>query len=91
MTEDEQMIAGIYEGIMSIFDEDSNNLYHMEFDELKKDATPFITNVVKAANLVFSEITQSPQNNLDFTYIANQLIVQDLMEQQEQESKNEWN
>lgn len=77
--EEQQVLAGIYEGIMSIFDEESSNDFHVELNE-ELDATMFFTQMVKASNLVFMNMTKQDIDHLEFTHIANRLIVQDNIE-----------
>lgn len=87
LNDQSQMIGGIYEGIMSIFDEESNNAFHTELNS-DLDATMFFTNLIKAGALIYMDMTNEEIDMLEFTHIANRLVVQDENERYERKLKN---
>lgn len=56
-------------------DEDNEN--YIEVDD--ENATEVITGLILGAGFVFNRLTGSNSNYLEFTHIANQLVVQYLM------------
>lgn len=72
-----QYTQSIVQAVNSLFDDESE-LKQYEWNEV--DGTEFFTAFIKAAAYMFNEVTDSDKNNLEFTHIANQLIVQDLLE-----------
>jgi hypothetical protein len=53
------------------------------------DATKFFTGAIIACNLVFNQLTGQNKNYLELSHIANQLIVQEIMESKERGKSNE--
>ncbi|OKP91397.1 hypothetical protein [Paenibacillus sp. P32E] len=70
------MILHIQEQILKLVDEESEDFI---YDIDKMDATDFFTAYIKAGNVIFNQLTSVKKNNLEFTHLANQLIVQDLL------------
>ncbi len=83
MIKRDEIIMGIAQGIMSIFDDESSNDFHFKLDEL--DPTELFTDMVKACNFVYGQLTNNESSNFEFTHICNQLIVQDILEAKEEE------
>lgn len=71
----------VADAIMGLFrdEEDGGNVLH-HIDIEKVNGTEFITGMIKGCNVVFQQLTQDQKNNLEFTYLCNQLIVQDLID-----------
>jgi len=72
----EQYIIHIHDAIMSLFEADriGSNVNQI-------DGTQFFTAFVKAGNLLYDQFTGNDITHLDFTYLLNNLIVQDAIEQ----------
>ncbi|WP_091016020.1 hypothetical protein [Paenibacillus amylolyticus] len=71
------MISEIHDHITKLFDpEDECCIYDMT----KIDATEFFTSLFQAQTVLFNELTESNKTYLEFSYLANQIVVQDLME-----------
>lgn len=88
MNKNDEYAAVVAEVIMSLFvDEEhgGNPNYHYDLREI--DVTEFMTSLVTGCNLVFSTITGENKNNLEFTYLLNQLVVQDFINIAKQEEK----
>lgn len=80
MNKKEEMAIAVADGILSLFrdEEDGGNPnFHYELPEI--DATEFFTAMVIGCNLVFQQLTKIEKSNLEFTYLCNQLIVQDMI------------
>lgn len=76
-----QYISAIVSGVNSLFDDESH-LKQYNWEEI--DFTQFMTAYVKAGNYIFNKMTDINKNNLEFTHLANQLIVQDMMKDEEE-------
>lgn len=86
MNKQEEMAIAVADSILSLFrdEEDGGNPnFHYELSET--DATEFFTAMVKGCNLVFNRLTNIEKSNLEFTYLCNQLIVQDALNSKESE------
>lgn len=70
-------VQAIVEAVESLFDDESEL---KRYDWNKVDGTDFFTSYIKAGAYLFNEMTGNAKNGLEFTHIANQLIVQDLLE-----------
>jgi hypothetical protein len=77
MERQHQYVQDIVESVESLFDDDSE-LKRYNWNEV--DGTDFFTAFIKAGAYLFNEMTGNAKNGLEFTHIANQLIVQDLLE-----------
>jgi len=80
LTQNEQYAFEIMELINSMFDEESENF---RYDASKVDGTQFFTGFVKAGALLFNQLTGADIDFVEFTHIANRLIVQDLLGDEE--------
>jgi hypothetical protein len=71
--------AAVADAIAALFreDEDANPHYHFNLDTI--DATAFFTGAIMGLNFIFKRFTGQQKNNLEFTHLCNQLIVQDLL------------
>lgn len=68
--------ATITDTLLSLVDPDNeNSLYDLD----KIDATKFFTGMVQACAVVYSRLTGDYKTFLEFTHLANALIVQELM------------
>lgn len=72
-----QMVVIIVGAINELFDEES---HLKQLDWNKIDLTQFFTAYITAGSLIFNEVTNGDKNSLEFTHLANQLIVQDMLE-----------
>jgi hypothetical protein len=75
-----QYTMSIIQAVDALFDEDSE-LKRYDFKSL--DATKFFTAYIIAGNFIFNKFTGNNKNNLEFTHLANQLIVQNLLDEKE--------
>jgi len=66
----------ISSAIMDIFT-DEESQYHIEIDD--ENATDVITSMVFAITLVFNKLSAQDLNYLEFTHMANSLVVQYLL------------
>lgn len=64
----------IIEAVNSLFDEESELQKYEGWD--KVDLTSFFTAYIMAGNYMFNTLTGDDKNNLEFTHLVNQLIVQ---------------
>ena len=81
MNKKDKMALAIADSILSLFrDEENGGNPNFHYDLSEIDATEFFTSMVMGCNFVFNELTKSEKNNLEFTYICNQLIVQDILQ-----------
>ncbi|MVP00363.1 hypothetical protein [Paenibacillus lutrae] len=79
MDEQNQMTAAICHQIGQLFNGESEDY---RFDLKTMDATQFFTAMIKANAHVFNELTGDNKTVLEFTHLANHLVVQDLLEKQ---------
>jgi hypothetical protein len=80
MNKQVEMAIAVADGILSLFrdEEDGGNPnFHYKLEDI--DATEFFTAMVIGCNLVYRQLTKIEKNNLEFTYLCNQLIVQDML------------
>jgi hypothetical protein len=80
----QEYAIAVAESIMGLFrdeEENGNMLYHYDLDKI--DATDFFTGMIIGCNIVFGQLTEQDKNNLEFTYLCNQLIVQQMLEDKE--------
>lgn len=81
-----QYAMAVSDAILSLFrDEEDDGNYHFHFELEDVDATKFFTGMIIGCNLVFNKLTQEQKNNLEFTHICNQLVVQDMLSKNEEE------
>lgn len=81
MSKREEYAVAIADAIMGLFrDEENGGNQNFHFNPHEIDATVFITSMVMGCNIVFGKLTQDDRNNLEFTYLLNQLVVQDMLE-----------
>jgi len=82
---EQEYALAITDAILGIFrdEEDGCQLHHYDLNEI--DATKFFTGMIMACGLIFNKITGDYKTPLEFTYLANQLIVQYMMEDAEDE------
>jgi len=81
LTKTDEYALAVADSILSLFkdEEDGGNpIYHYKLDEI--DATKFFTGMVKGCGYVYNRLTGDNKNFLEFTYLCNQLIVQDILE-----------
>ncbi len=80
MNKKEEMAIAVADGILSLFrdEEDGGNPnFHYELSEI--DATEFFTAMVIGCNMVYCTLTGNEIDNVSFTHLCNQLIVQDML------------
>ncbi|MFB7817405.1 hypothetical protein ACFC0X_24950 [Paenibacillus chitinolyticus] len=77
MNDQNQYIAAVHDQIAKLFN-DNNEDY--TFDINRIDATQFFIGMTKANALIYNKLTGDDKSALEFTYLTNQLIVQDLLE-----------
>lgn len=75
----EQYAVEVSGAIKSLFDPDSEN-HRYDLDEI--NATEFFIGIIKATGMLYTELTEDDKSFLEFTYLANQLIVQDLLDKE---------
>jgi hypothetical protein len=75
----QQYTMAVADAVASLFrdDEEGNPHYHFNLDTI--DATAFFTGAIMGLNFMFQRFTGQKKNNLEFTHLCNQLIVQDLL------------
>jgi hypothetical protein len=76
-----QMVMAVVGQVNELFDPESEN---HRYDLENIDLTQFLIAYIKAGNFLFTRLTGQDKNNLEFTHLANQLIVQDLLEKNEE-------
>ena len=78
-TTTDQYALAVADAITSLFRDDGevSPSYHFDLDAV--DATAFFTGAIMGLNCMFQRLTGQDKNHLDFTYLCNQLIVQDLL------------
>jgi predicted GNAT superfamily acetyltransferase len=81
MTKQEEMVFTVTTAINKLFDPESEEQRYSWKDI---DLTDFFTAYVKAGGYIYNRITGDDKNYLEFTHVANQLIVQDLMEKKDE-------
>lgn len=77
MEQEYQYAAKLYDHIISIFNEDSENYINLDELEDEENATAFIhalANVMPTR--FFNKLTNNEKNLLEFNHIANQLVFQ---------------
>lgn len=82
----------IGEAIMNLFkNEEEQSPCHIDYEELEQgdNCTEFFIGFLKAGTILFDEMTNSDNNNLEFTHILNQLCVQDLLKDKPENFKGE--
>jgi hypothetical protein len=72
-----QMTLNIVEAVNTLFDEESEM---KRYDLPKLDLTQFFTAYVQAGTYIYNKLTEEDKNSLEFTHLANQLVVQDMLE-----------
>lgn len=80
MNKKEEYAVAVADSILSLFidEEDGGNPnFHFTLSEI--DATEFFTSIIKGCNVVYSKLTNDEKSNLEFTYLCNNLIVQDML------------
>jgi hypothetical protein len=76
----QQYALAVADAIASLFrEEDGNPHYHFDMNNI--DATAFFTGAIMGLNYIFRKVTGQNKNNLEFTHLCNQLIVQDLLKE----------
>lgn len=88
MKKEHEYTLAIANAIFTLFQDEEhggNQDYHFELNEI--DVTKFITSMVAGCNLVFQHIASVDKNNLEFTYLLNQLVVQNLLEDAKEENQ----
>lgn len=70
--------------ILNLFKNEKNREDVQQIDLSTIDATMFFTSMVYACTHVYNQMTGDNKNFLEFTHLANQLIVQDMMENKKQ-------
>lgn len=78
-------VMAIVENIMNTFDDENETGMHIELEA--GDVTEIITDMVKGLNVAVIAMTGQKKTNLEFTYMCNQLIVQDQIERIEKENE----
>ena len=78
MDKQAQYIVHIHDAIMELFEVNRESSM-LDINEV--DGTQFFTAFVKAGNMIYNQLTGNDTTNLDFTYLLNNLIVQDAIEQ----------
>jgi hypothetical protein len=70
--------AAVADTIASIFkNEEDINITHYDLDTI--NATEFFTGAITGLGILYNQLTGDDKNSLQFTHLANQLIVQDLL------------
>lgn len=75
-----EYMAAILEVLLSLFrdqDEDGHPIYHFELEHV--DATALFTALTFASAELYKRLTQDDKGALEYTHIANQLVVQELL------------
>lgn len=68
------------DAILSLFkDEEDGGNPNYHYDLAKIDGTEFFTGLIMGCNAVYQRLTGDEKNNLEFTYLMNQLIVQHML------------
>lgn len=80
MDDQAQMVFNIANRVNGLFDNEEEGA---TYDLRTIDATQFFTAYVKAGTYLFNSFTGQDKNNLEFTHLANQLIVQDLLDKED--------
>lgn len=70
----------VAESIVNIFKDEEERTPVVKIDLETVDGTKFITSLIMACNYVYNKLTGQEVNSLGFTHLANQLIVQYLMD-----------
>ena len=71
-------IQAIAMNITNVFNEDNEMGMYIDLNET--DPTELITDMIKALNIAYQQLTSDYKDNLEFTYLCNQLIFQDALE-----------
>ncbi|MFE4569965.1 hypothetical protein [Paenibacillus chitinolyticus] len=77
MNEQVKLVALIHDQITKLINKECEE-YCIDLDKI--DLTLFFTAMIKANTIVYNNLTGEQKHALDFTYLVNKLIVQDLME-----------
>lgn len=80
MNKQEEMAIAVADGILSLFrdEEDGGNPnFHYKLEDI--DATEFFTAMIIGCNIVYCTLTGNEIDNVSFTHLCNQLIVQDML------------
>jgi len=77
MDKQAQYIVHIHDAITELFEVNRESSV-LDINEV--DGTQFFTAFVKAGNMIYNQLTGNDTTNLDFTYLLNNLIVQDAIE-----------
>lgn len=85
--QDDKDIRAFAENIMNTFNKDNETDMYIDISEA--DGNKLITNLIKATNFVYANLTEDFKTNLDFTHLANKLIVQDMLDYNEKAYINE--
>lgn len=86
MAKSKEYTIAIADAIMSLFrDEEHGGSKNYNYKINEVDATVFFTSMVSGCNLVFNKMTNVEKDNLQFTYLLNQLVVQDALERAKHE------
>lgn len=78
MSEQERYLLAVNQALVSLFEKDNEN---HQFDLNKIDATQFFIGLIKGCGMFYNKLTNDDKNFLEFTYLCNQLIVQDLLKE----------
>ncbi|WP_339259571.1 hypothetical protein MKZ12_07225 [Paenibacillus sp. FSL R5-0713] len=73
----EAMIAVIHDHMTKLFDPEDECF---AYDLSTTDATELFTSMIQAEAFLFNELTKQKKTFLEYTHMANQLVVQDLIE-----------
>lgn len=80
MNKQVEMAIAVADSILSLFrdEEDGGNPnFHYKLEDI--DATEFFTAMVIGCNIVYRTLTSNEIDNISFTHLCNQLIVQDML------------
>ena len=80
MKKEEEYAIAVRNALLNLFrdEEHQDNQYHFDLNEV--DATKFFTGIIVACSVLYNDLTSDHKAALDFTYIANKLIVQWMMD-----------
>lgn len=77
MNKQEKYVYEIMSAVQGLFDEEAETF---KYDINDVDGTKFFTAYVQAGAMLFNQFTGNSKNGLEFSYLANQLIVQDMLD-----------
>jgi hypothetical protein len=79
-TQDELYAVEIYGHLLSGFSPDNED---RKWDLNNIDATAWFTGLAKACALVFNELTDDDKNAIEWTHIAQNLLIQSMMQKKD--------